>query len=93
MENEKWYLIRGELVHEDCGRGVDIYVFVEDIMKARNKYRKMPGVRRDYEPIFIRELSEEESAQLEKKIIEEGRIPLEKARRVWYKDLGELQSR
>jgi len=65
------------------------FVFAEDAMGVIKRYSCMPGVKRhisrDTMP-NISPLSEPEARELEKRIIEEGFISLEEARRSWYYD-------
>jgi len=86
----QWYKVNVYRAHIGSGRRETktAYIFAEDISKVLDRYKTMPGVKRSLvkNTSFpnITSLSENDSIELEKRIIEEGRIKLSTARRTWY---------
>ena len=86
----QWYKVEVYRGHQ--GRGysspVQAYIFANDAAGVLERYKKMPGVKRSIRirPFFpnILPLPLTEALGLERRIIEEGRISLNKARRSWY---------
>ena len=84
-----WHRVTVYRGHIGTGRNecVTAYVYAEDAVEVLKRYHIMPGVRK-YPRIYnfpnIFQLSQDESMELEKRIIDEGRISLDKAKKTWY---------
>ena len=90
---EQWYKVKVYRAHIGSGRRdtTTAYIFADNILKVLDRYRTMPGVKRSLaknKSLFpdIIQLSENDSRELERRIIEEGRIKLGTAKRTWYYD-------
>ena len=86
-----WYKVEVNRAHlgNNCNETV-AYIFAEDVRDVLTRYKKMPGVRRDFSPKHrvpeILLLPEKDALELERKIIDEKIIPLKKAKKTWYYD-------
>jgi len=86
---EHWHKVTVYRGHIGAGRNecVTAYIYAENAGKVFERYKTMPGVKRNprggnFPNIF--RLSQDESMELEKRIIDEGRILLNEAKRTWY---------
>lgn len=63
------------------------YVYASDAVEVLRRYKTMPGVKRNPQRGHfpdITPIAEEEAVGLEKKIIEEKRVPIAEAKKTWY---------
>lgn len=74
-------MLRG---HEGARKQKELtaYLFAENPVEVRDRIIEMPAVRGRYKS--IRRISDDQAMRLEKRIVDEGRITLEKARETWY---------
>ena len=90
MQNHKWYAVEIFRAHRDRSSRLDStidYIFAENLNEVLNRRKKMPGTKRTIgHKSFpnIRPLLEQEAHDLERYIINERRIDIEKAKRIWY---------
>ena len=77
-----WYKITARETHCVGNKGFQvIYMWDENITRVLNRYKKLGGVPRSKLP-EIRPLNPEESSLLEKAIVEERDLKLEKAKKI-----------
>lgn len=57
----KWYKIDCFKTHYGAGHHMDrsLYIFADDTLKALDRYKTLPGVKRDRMPLSIKALREE----------------------------------
>lgn len=84
----QWYKVEVYRAHNGSSFNNTIAgIFADDIIEVLDRYKTMRGVKRDFGigsfPNIL-PMSEEEAGKTENKIIFEGKIPLEKAKRTWY---------
>ena len=84
MEPKRWYRIEASLAHQGAGRFVEIpiYVFAVDALKAFDRYKFLPGLKKS-RPLDIRPLNQAEVLDLEKMVSEDG-LDLEQVKSNWY---------
>lgn len=85
----QWYKLLVQRTYMGAGRQdtTIAYIFANNITEVLNRYKFMPGVKRDpHKDKFpnISPLSVKDSQELEKIIVQEGRLPLDKAKKSWY---------
>ena len=86
----QWYKLVVQRAHMGAGRQdtTTAYIFANNITEVLNRYKIMPGVKRYREEKYrfpdIFPLSDKDSQELEKIIVQEGRLPLDKAKKSWY---------
>jgi len=87
-----WYKIRTLYGHVGAGRSLDanIYIWAENVIEVLDKYRVVGGVKRSKTP-SITALTQQESIEFEKRILEEKRS-LKNAKRRCYKTRSEYRS-
>lgn len=96
MEHHRWYSVIGYRGHVGAGKNkeITIYIYAKDSIHAFNRYKKVPGVKRDPTPKYpfpvIKEVSGEEAKNLERRIFEDPRITVRQAKRSWYYPPNEL---
>lgn len=86
----QWYKVEVFRAHKGAGSqdAATACIFVENINRVLDRYRTMPGVKRNigskrpFPNIF--ELSHEKGREVEQEILHEGKISLEKAKKTWY---------
>ena len=81
----QWYKILGYMAHQGTGnlQSIIVYIFANDIIHALNKYKKVPGVKRDdYKDIVP--LSKEDSIKLEDIIINDRKVSLSTVKNTCY---------
>lgn len=81
----QWYISQVCRAHHGAGvfDYVRIGVFAANVCEVLNRHKKMPGIKKDNFKDIV-PLSQMESSELERRIAEEGRIPLSKAKKTWY---------
>jgi len=84
----QWYKVNVYRAHRGTGRSESVLTFfhANNVLEIIQRYKRMPGVKRNIRKSFpdITPLSEKETGELEKRIIAEKIIPLERAKRTWY---------
>ena len=84
----KWYKVNVYRAHRGTGKNESVLTFfyANDVLEIIQRYKGMPGVKRDIGKFFpnITPLSEKEIGKLEGKISSEKIISLERAKRTWY---------
>ncbi len=84
----QWYKVNVYRAHRGTGRNESVLTFfhAKDVLEIIQRYKRMPGVKINIHKFFpdITLLSEKEIGELEKKIIAEKIISLERAKRTWY---------
>jgi len=82
---ENWYKLQIILAHQGAGSREEAiaYVYARDIIGARRRHQRMRGVKRSILP-SISTLSATETKELEGRIIEEGIMSLDEAKKRWY---------
>ncbi len=85
-KNKQWYNLLAQLGHQGARRNllVNLYVWAENPLEVMKKYKKMGGIKKSRTP-NIKALSNEESYELEEKILQCG-LSMESAKRKWYTD-------
>ena len=92
MGKKIWYKVSCSLGHQGTGksRGVVNFVFVEegDMGAIFDRSKQMPGVKKNLntKKIFpsVVPLGNEEASELERMIVNNPRVTLEKAKKTWY---------
>ena len=85
----KWYKITMYKAHVGAGRTfpATAYIYEKDVVQVLDVYKKIRGIKKNLRTKTfpdISQLSIEDSQKLEKRIISEGRIDLDKARKTGY---------
>lgn len=84
MEQKRWHYVESRLAHQGAGKSVeiDIYIYAVNALKAFDRCKFIPGIKKS-DMNDIRQLNSEESATLEKRILDEG-LPLNFVKGAWY---------
>ncbi len=86
---KQWYEAKVLRAHLSTSKycKIKVYIFAKDITEVLGVIKVLPGTKKSLlSPIFpdVKKLSEQESINLEKKILNERRISIGRAKREWY---------
>ena len=80
----EWYKAACYIAHQGTGKKLDVpnYIYAEDIIAVLDRFKKIPGMKRN-KAVTVTALSPEEVGELEAKIIAQG-IAISEAKRTWF---------